>query len=55
MYYPGNGPLRGDRSGEPDYTYGSMAIGTFSDVIIQISTMSALVTAMQPSVQSCDA
>jgi hypothetical protein len=33
--------------------YGSMAMGTLSDVIIQISTMSAFVTAMQPSVQSC--
>ena len=36
-----------------DRVYGSIVIGTFSDVIIQISTMSALVTAMQPSVQSC--
>ena len=35
-----------------DEPYGSMSMGTLSDVIIQISTMSALVTAMQPSVQS---
>ena len=31
-----------------------MSIRTLSPVIIQISTMSALVTAMQPSVQSCE-
>jgi hypothetical protein len=43
---PGMGP---GGAGEPQ---GSITIGTFSDVIIQISTMSALVTAMQPSVQS---
>jgi hypothetical protein len=39
------------RSGD----YGWMSIRTLSEVIIQISTMSALVTAMQPSVQSCEA
>src|SRR3954471_22478181 len=38
-------------TGERRDSYGSMSIGTLSDVIIQISTMSALVTAMQPSVQ----
>src|SRR6185436_5155648 len=31
---------------------GRISMGTLSDVIIQISTMSALVTAMQPSVPS---
>ena len=37
----------------PVWGYGSISIGTLSEVIIQISTISALVTAMQPSVQSC--
>ena len=48
-------PCCGDRvySTAGTAAQGWMSIGTLSDVIIQISTMSALVTAMQPSVQSC--
>ena len=52
-------PLAGHRArpastkgSPPDSRQGWISIGVLSDTSIQISIMSALVTAMQPSVQS---
>ena len=50
------GPTRASTNSETSLftVYGRMSIGTSSGTSIQISTMSALETATQPSVQSCD-